>query len=648
CSNYIGEDFFEKLSTCLICPYFKAKGEGYLRGRDHFLADQFRRYNFKALEDIYQKEESFVEILNRIPDGLFTTDEEWRITYFNPAAEKITGFPAYDAVGMFCKDVFKNSICETNCALKQAVVDGSDIHNREYEITDIDGNKVPIICSTSVFQDSAGKITGGIEIFKDITELKRLQEEIARRERKYRRIFEGSNDMIYTTNLPGDLLDVNEAGVNLLGYQNKEELLGIGSARNFYLNPKDRSRFLKKINQKGYAKDFEVDFQKEDGTPIHVLISSRRYQNPETKEIEYEGIIKDITRRKLTEDVIKQRNLELSILNDIALTLNLTRDLKDILMVTLKQILKALRLKRGAVFLIDREEKEARLQVRYGLPEEDPAQNGEVIFKDTLLMNHLIKQITQLKPEPAFPCFQVHYKAKRGKPSRWLSCFLITFKGRAVGFFGLDIPASREPNPHEMHLLGSLGNYLGGAIENTQLTEMIRLNRQELRKLTGKLFQSQEEERRRIARELHDEAGQALTAINLGLERLEEKVVSSDGRLKADIEEIRNMVIRTSSEIRRLSTRLHPTLLSDLGLEPALNFYLEEVKKHSDLAIEFRIVGFDRRLEADTETVLYRFSQEALTNALRHARAEHFRLSIIKSYPNIIFLAEDDGIGFDS
>ncbi|MBW1868755.1 MAG: PAS domain S-box protein [Deltaproteobacteria bacterium] len=648
CSNYIGEDFFDKLATCLMCPYFKTKGKSHLRGRDYFLADQLRRYNFKALEEIYQKEESFVEILNRIPDGLFTTDEEWRITYFNPAAEKITGFPAYDAVGMFCKDVFKNSICETNCALKQAVVDGSDIHNREYEIINIDGNKVPIICSTSVFQDSAGKITGGIEIFKDITELKILQEEIARRERKYRRIFEGSNDMIYTTNLPGDLLDVNEAGVNLLGYQNKEDLLGIGSARNLYLNPKDRGRFLKEINQKGYAKDFEVDFQKEDGTPIHVLISSRRYQNPETKEIEYEGIIKDITRRKFTEDVIKQRNLELSILNNIALTLNLTRDLKDILMVTLKQILKALRLKGGAVFLIDREEKEARLQVRYGLPEEDPVQNGEVIFKDTLLMNHLIKHTTQLKPEPAFPCFQVRYKAKKGKPSRWLSGFLVTFKGRAVGFFGLDIPASREPNPHEMHLLGSLGNYLGGAIENTQLTEMIRLNRQELRKLTGKLFQSQEEERRRIARELHDEAGQALTAINLGLERLEEKVVSSDGQLKTDIEEIRNMVIRTSSEIRRLSTRLHPMLLSDLGLEPALNLYLEEVKKHSDLTIEFHIVGFDQRLEPDTETVLYRFSQEALTNTLRHAHSEHFRLSIIKSYPNIIFLAEDDGIGFDS
>jgi signal transduction histidine kinase len=100
--------------------------------------------------------------------------------------------------------------------------------------------------------------------------------------------------------------------------------------------------------------------------------------------------------------------------------------------------------------------------------------------------------------------------------------------------------------------------------------------------------------------------------------------------------------------MRRLSYRLHPTLLSDLGLEPALELYFKEVKNHSGMEIEFHMVGFDQRLDADVETVLYRFSQEALTNTLKHANAQHFRLSIIKSYPNIIFLAEDDGIGFDS
>jgi len=647
CSNHLGEDFFEKLNACLPCPYFKARGHGHPRGFDHFIKEQVQKYNFEALERIYHKEESFVEILNRIPDGLFTTDAEWRITFFNPAAEKITGFSAFDAVGMYCKDVFKNSICETDCALKRAVAEGSDIHNREYVITDIQGKKIPIICSTSAFRDDSGKITGGVEIFKDITELRTLQEEIARREKKYGRIFEGSHDMIYTTNLQGSLLEVNQAGVELLGYRDKKDLLATGSVTKLYWNAEDRDKFLKEVNRKGYVKDFEVDFRKRDGSPIHVLISSRRYENPETGDIEYEGIIKDITRRKHMEDVLKQRNLELSIMNSIGLTLNLTRDLNHILTMTLKHVLKVLRLKRGGIFLIGREDKKVRLQVKYGFSAQDPNHSGGVVFKDTLLMNHLLKEETKLTPEPAYPPFNVTFKTKRGKSNHWLSCFLITFKGRAVGFLGLDIPSTRELSPHEVHLLGSLGNYLGGAIENTQLMETIRLHRQELRKLTKKLFQTQEDERRRIARELHDEAGQALTAIKLGLDRLEEHVPTGNIHMEEEIAEIRKMILQTSSEIRRLSYRLHPTLLSDLGLEPALNLYFKELRKRTTLGIDFHMVGFDHRLVPETETVLYRFSQEALTNTLKHAEAKQFRLSIIKSYPKIIFLAEDDGDGFD-
>lgn len=108
------------------------------------------------------------------------------------------------------------------------------------------------------------------------------------------------------------------------------------------------------------------------------------------------------------------------------------------------------------------------------------------------------------------------------------------------------------------------------------------------------------------------------------------------------------MIKRTASEIRHLSYHLHPTLLVDLGLEPALNLYFKDIQNHSNLDIEFNMVGFDHRLDADMETVFYRFSQETLTNALKHSGAENFKLSIIKSYPRIIFLAEDDGTGFDT
>ncbi|MGW8300658.1 MAG: PAS domain S-box protein [Desulfobacterales bacterium] len=648
CTNFVQENFFQKLSACLSCSYFKEQGEIHPSGWSHFVSDQIHKYNAKALEQLYQKEESFVEILNRIPDGLFTTDHEWRITYFNPAAEKITGFSAYDAVGMYCKDVFKNSICQSDCALKQAIAEGRDIHNREYEITSIDGKRIPIICSTSAVRDAEGRFAGGLEIFKDISELKRLQEEIVKREKKYRRIFEGSHDMIYTTNLQGQILDVNQAGVEMLGFHSKEEMLKTVSARNLYRHTLDRDRFLATINRRGQVKDYEVEFKKSDGTAMHALISSRRHQNPESGDVEFEGIIKDITHRKRTEEALKQRNRELSILNSIAVALNHNMALNLILKETLKNVLKVLELNRGAIFLINRDREKTEVIAKSGFNNDGAEGPQRVFFKDPLLSKALLEDDMVLKPEPIFPTFKARFGPEALKFSPWLTCFLITFKGKGVGFLGLDIPSSRRLSQYEFHLMGSLGNFLGGAIVNAQMRETIRRDRQELRRLTGKLFQSQEEERRRIARELHDESGQSLTAVKLALERLEQNVPSQEKGLRKEIGEIIRMVRRTSSEIRHLSYHLHPTLLSDLGLEPALDLYFKEIKNHTGRNIEFSMVGFDHRLDADMETVFYRFSQEALTNALKHSGSDNFHLSIIKSYPKIIFRAEDDGIGFDT
>jgi two-component system sensor histidine kinase DegS len=85
--------------------------------------------------------------------------------------------------------------------------------------------------------------------------------------------------------------------------------------------------------------------------------------------------------------------------------------------------------------------------------------------------------------------------------------------------------------------------------------------------------------------------------------------------------------------------------LNELGLEPALDAYFSEIRKKTDLHITYTVVGFEERVDSVIETTLYRISQEALNNAVRHSKARHFKLSIIKSYPNIIFLAQDDGVG---
>jgi PAS domain S-box-containing protein len=646
CSNHIFDDFFEKISSCLACEYFKQKGNLHPQGYNFFVAEQLRNINKKAFEQQFQKEESFVQILNRIPDGLFTFDKDWRINYFNPAAEEITGFHAEDAVGMYCDDVFKITGTGTCNVLRQTINQGIDVHNQEYEITSVDGRKIPVICSTSAFRNKQGEVMGGLEIFKDITQLKILQKKLVKREKKYRRIFEGSHDMIYTSTLEGDILDVNKAGIEMLGYPSKEELLKKGQVNKLYKNLEDRKKFISFISRDGFVKDFEVDFRRYDGAPIHVLISSRRYDNPATGKIEYEGIIKDITRRKQAEDIIQQRNRELSILNSIVVVLNFTLDLDNILKLTLEKIRQNLAIEKGGIFLFEEDKLTPVMKAGLGLPEATSENQAKVEFKDTLLMEYLVKKRTELQPEAFFPSFQVKYTAG-GKPSLWLTCYLITSKRKTVGFIGLEPSKSQLFSIQELHLLGSLGNLLGNAIENARLMETIKQHQFELQRLTQKLFETQEDERRRIARELHDEAGQSLSAVKLGLDRMEEKIPARNKVLHSDFKEIKKMLGRTSSEIRRLSYNLHPTLLNDLGLKPALKLYFNEIQEHSDLDIDFSMIGFKERMSLDLETALYRISQEALTNTLKHSGAETFKCRIIKSYPKLIFTAEDDGIGFD-
>ena len=477
--------------------------------------------------------------------------------------------------------------------------------------------------------------------------LKSLQEEVLRREQKYSRIFEGGHDMIYISSQDGKLLNVNTAGVEMLGFSSKEDMLAIDSVSRFYANPKDRTRLTALLRRNGSVKDIEFNWVRADGKPIYVLVSSRSYKDPKTGEVQYEGIIKDITRRKEIEELIQKRNRELSILNGIALAINYTMGLDNILQVTLKRILSGLSLAQGGVFLIDRTDKKTKLGAGLGLPGVEKGRSVELFFKDVLLRESLIEKASRLSLEAFFPSFLAYYNGGDGNFPLWLSCHLIISKGQPVGFYGFVLPPGRTLDHQENRLLGSLGNFLGNAIENVRMIETIHQNRHDLQRLTEKLFQTQEDDRRRLARELHDEAGQSLTAVKLGLDHLEQKIPKDDTGMRDILTDTRKMLLRTSSEIRRLAYHLHPTLLTDLGLEPALKLYFKDIETHSNLNIEFQMIGFKSRLEKDLETSLYRFSQEALTNTLKHSGAEIFKLKIIKSFPKIIFIAEDDGIGFD-
>ena len=477
----------------------------------------------------------------------------------------------------------------------------------------------------------------------------KLEEDLKDSERRYRCLFEGSKDMIFITYKDGSFQDVNQAAVDLLGYVSKEDLMSVGSAEQVYHNTMHWEVFQRQIDREGFVKDFEAKFRKKDGSLLHCLLSGNAVWSKDGDVIGYQGIAKDITARMDAIQNFRQRHRELWVLNSVAFAMNKTHDLDAVLEIALKKALEVLGLAAGAIFLIDHDHTAYVMKKRYGLPAGITETTSQIRLHDESLMNALLQKDLVLTPEPIFPPFKAVLKHQKKNLSVELTCFLITAKEKASGFLALDVPPDKDiTSGQDFHLLGSLGNFLGGAIENANLLETIRRHREELKGLTARLFHSQELERKRIAQELHDEAGQALTGINFTLETVEKELSSEPAQVRDHILDIKKQINRTYHEMRRISYRLHPAILSDLGLEPALDAYLTDISKHSDLKVDFKMVGFEDRVDPEVESILYRISQEALTNTVKHANAGHFKLSIIKSYPQIIFVAEDDGIGFDA
>jgi two-component system sensor histidine kinase UhpB len=162
----------------------------------------------------------------------------------------------------------------------------------------------------------------------------------------------------------------------------------------------------------------------------------------------------------------------------------------------------------------------------------------------------------------------------------------------------------------------------------------------------SQILHAQEQERKRIARELHDETSQVLTSLLISLALLEETVTSEEARGR--VADTRALAHQTLRAVRNLSIDLRPSALDDLGLLPALRWYIKEYQRNCGIAVEFSASGFKERLPADMETALYRVIQESLTNTAKHARARKAWVTMAAEPGLVRAVVRDDGQGFDA
>lgn len=191
--------------------------------------------------------------------------------------------------------------------------------------------------------------------------------------------------------------------------------------------------------------------------------------------------------------------------------------------------------------------------------------------------------------------------------------------------------------------IGELATAFNRMTESLARAEQERYERERLRNqyINGVIL-AQENERQRIARELHDSTSQSLTSLLVGLQNIK---TATD--ISAHVDDLRTIVVGTLDEIRNISWRLRPSALDDLGLISAIEHYVHEYQQRYQIPVDVVIRGIDTRLAPEIETTIYRIIQEGLTNIARYAQAKTVSL-VISCQANIIkIIIEDDGIGFN-
>jgi signal transduction histidine kinase/PAS domain-containing protein len=358
-------------------------------------------------------------------------------------------------------------------------------------------------------------------------------------------------------------------------------------------------------------------------------------------------LTQDITNSKEQENRILETNRALRALNTIAATANESLDLDRILNTALDGVMEITRTEIGGILLLNEKTKTLSYRVSRGLSalqKREPTGialgqgiAGVIAVEGTALV---IDDVSN-DPRVAHRLIIVEegLRAFLGVP--------LKSKERVVGVLTIASQTPHSFSQQEVQLLTALGYQLGIAIENAQLYHEVQLREQARADLLRQLIKAQEDERRRVARELHDVTSQALATLAVRVETIGSIAKLDPKEADTLLEEIRRLLMLTSKEVHSLIYELRPSLLDDLGLPAAVRSCAHNVLEAAGIEVHLEVVGQENRLPPEVEIAAFRITQEAITNIASHSKAESTYISLEFKDRGISVQVEDDGIGFN-
>lgn len=517
-----------------------------------------------------------------------------RFTYVNDGARKNLGYSIdelqlltpLDLKPEYTEETFRNMIRPLVLREKEVHV-FETIHRRK------NGTLYPVEVHLQLIEISGNRTF--VAIIHDITERKRTQEQL---------LFQSSmldqvRNAAIATDLDGKITYWNKFAEKLYGWR-AEEVLG-KQANDIVVSPAGRARtseIRNQIDQTGYWEG-ELEFQRKDGTIIPIHATSALLKDGTGKAIGRVGISTDITERKLVEIALHDSEKKY-------------RELVDNLGEVIYEINSA-----GDVTFIN----PAIRRVSGYKPKRIVGKNlTDLIYQGD--RDLLLKRLGELK---------------QGK--EYTSEYRVISKSGEVRWIQTSSKAIKEGNS----FIGARGT-LVDITERKQAEEIARTYSERLRVLSKQLLEIQENERRSMARELHDEIGQTLTSLKILLEMSTKAKADSS---RENLQEALGLISGLIGRVRNLSLDLRPPALDDLGLVPAIRWHLLHRTEKIGIEVHFNAEPEEIDVSGEIKTACFRVAQEALTNVLKHSKPKSVEVQVMKRGTNLELAVRDDGMGFD-
>ena len=444
------------------------------------------------------------------------------------------------------------------------------------------------------------------------------QEALRTAEEKYRGIFENAVEGIFQSSIDGRLLTANPMMARIFGYEGPEEMLDVARdlGGQLYVEPARREEFTRRMELEGRVFEFEARYYRKDGSVIWASTNARVIRSDSGVVVGFEGTIEDITERKKAEAELRRSLDRLMALHEAGIILGSTLEPEEIGTRLLEIMRRISSLTAAAISIRDGEDGPVAVWRSIGLEEaglkmRGSRKVGEAI--ESALHGEVTCVFALDEPESGFAT----------------GIYLpLMVRERAVGLLEVYGPGELA-EAGIVDIFESLAGQAASAFENARLYGELMEREKKLQELVGKILVAQEEERRRIAYEVHDGLAQVAAAAHQHLQAFAHYHPPVTGEGQEDLERAAHLVRQTVGEARRVIADLRPTALDEFGLRSAIRLHLDALRADGWRIAYDDSLG-DERLPAATETAIFRVVQEALNNVGKHAETTRVDVSLIR------------------